>query len=197
MGIKDFFETAVSYFGVTGNEEEYTEDYKSVTLDSSASQDMPSVQEVAPAPAAPTPSVQERVASTSRHQLRKPNEEGNLRVNTGPEAFVRSSSETNKANEGQVIINIKYPRKYDDAREIVDLFVKGECVIVDFQNMAENQALRCIDYLDGARSVEAGDLKKIASSMWLLTPKFVNVHVDDVNPEKNRREAYDFDLKRR
>ena len=47
--------------------------------------------------------------------------------------------------------------------------------MIDFQYMTEVQARRCLDYLDGACHVLAGNLKKVASTMYLLTP--VNVIV--------------------
>jgi len=48
--------------------------------------------------------------------------------------------------------------------------------------MTEVQARRCLDYLDGARHVLAGNMKKVASTMYLLTP--VNVVVNIGNQSK-------------
>ena len=48
----------------------------------------------------------------------------------------------------------------EEATEIVDLLLANESILIDFQYMTEVQARRCLDYLDGARYVLAGNLKK-------------------------------------
>ncbi|MEY8463621.1 cell division protein SepF [Streptococcus merionis] len=95
-------------------------------------------------------------------------------------------------------IDIKFPKKYEEAREIVNLFLQGASVLIDFQNMTDSQARRCIDYLDGARFVLDGNLKKISSTMWLLTPANVVVNIEDMGLRGETSDSqYDFDMKRR
>ena len=70
--------------------------------------------------------------------------------------------------------------------------------MIDFQYMTEVQARRCLDYLDGARYVLAGNIKKVASTMYLLTPINVVVNVEDLKlPEDLQSGEFDFDMKRR
>lgn len=45
--------------------------------------------------------------------------------------------------------------------EIVDLLLSNESILIDFQYMTEVQARRCLDYLDGARYVLAGNLRRV------------------------------------
>ena len=101
--------------------------------------------------------------------------------------------------EEQVTIDVRYPRRYDEAPEIVDLLLSNESILIDFQYMTEVQARRCLDYLDGARTVLAGNLKKVASTMYLLTPVNVVVNVEDLRlPEEVMANVdFDFDMKRR
>ena len=64
--------------------------------------------------------------------------------------------------------------------------------------MTEVQARRCLDYLDGARYVLAGNIKKVASTMYLLTPINVIVNVEDLKlPDDLQSGEFDFDMKRR
>ena len=70
----------------------------------------------------------------------------------------------------KITIDVRYPRKYEEATEIVDLLLSNESILIDFQYMTEVQARRCLDYLDGARYVLAGNLRRVASTMYLLTP---------------------------
>lgn len=106
------------------------------------------------------------------------------------------------ANQSQratdkVIIDVRYPRKYEDATEIVDLLAGNESILIDFQYMTEVQARRCLDYLDGACHVLAGSLKKVASTMYLLTPVNVIVNVEDIRlPDEDQQGEFDFDMRR-
>ena len=97
----------------------------------------------------------------------------------------------------KVTIDVRYPRRYEDATDIVDLLAGNESILIDFQYMTEVQARRCLDYLDGARHVLAGELRKVANTMYLLTPVGVVVNIEDIRlPEEAQSEEYDFDMKR-
>ena len=87
--------------------------------------------------------------------------------------------ESHRSTE-KVTIDVRYPRRYEDATDIVDLLAR-----------------RCLDYLDGARHVLAGELRKVAHTMYLLTPVGVVVNIEDIRlPEEAQSEEYDFDMKR-
>ena len=90
-----------------------------------------------------------------------------------------------------------YPRKYEETTEIVDLLIVNDSILIDFQYMTEVQARRCLDYLDGARYVLAGNLRRVASTMYLLTPINVVVNIEDIRlPNDVEVAEYDFDMKR-
>ena len=97
----------------------------------------------------------------------------------------------------KVTIDVRYPRRYEDATDIVDLLAGNEIILIDFQYMTEVQARRCLDYLDGARHVLAGELRKVANTMYLLTPVGVVVNIEDIRlPDGSHGEEFDFDMKR-
>ena len=104
----------------------------------------------------------------------------------------------NRANtDEKVTIDVRYPRKYEEATEIVDLLLSNESILIDFQYMTEVQARRCLDYLDGARYVLAGNLRRVASTMYLLTPINVVVNVEDIRlPNDVEVTEFDYDMKR-
>ncbi|MGT2667395.1 cell division protein SepF [Streptococcus rifensis] len=103
-----------------------------------------------------------------------------------------------QASAEMTTIDIKFPKKYEEAREIVNLLLQEVSVLIDFQHMTDSQARRCIDYLDGARFVLDGNLKKISSTMWLLTPANVVVNIEDMGLRGEPSDShYDFDMKRR
>ena len=83
-------------------------------------------------------------------------------------------------NTTKTTIAIKYPKKYEDAQEIVELLIENECVLIDFQYMLE------------------GNLQKVRSSMYLLTPINVVVDIEEIGLAHGNQEAnFDFDMKRR
>lgn len=97
----------------------------------------------------------------------------------------------------KITIDVRYPRKYEEATEIVDLLLSNESILIDFQYMTEVQARRCLDYLDGARYVLAGNLRRVASTMYLLTPINVVVNVEDIRlPNDVEVTEFDYDMKR-
>lgn len=103
-----------------------------------------------------------------------------------------------RANQATTTIALKFPRKYEDAQEIVDLLIVNECVLIDFQYMLDAQARRCLDFIDGASKVLYGSLQKVGSSMYLLTPSNVIVNVEELAVPNNGQDiSFDFDMKRR
>ena len=104
--------------------------------------------------------------------------------------------ESHRSTE-KVTIDVRYPRRYEDATDIVDLLAGNESILIDFQYMTEVQARRCLDYLDGARHVLAGNMKKVASTMYLLTPVDVVVNIEDIKiPDESQNGEFGFDMKR-
>ena len=109
-----------------------------------------------------------------------------------------SAQSTPQRQELTTTIALKYPRKYEDAQEIVDLLIKNECVLIDFQYMLDAQARRCLDFIDGASKVLSGSLQKVGSSLYLLTPVNVVVDIEEIlTPNSGQDFGYDFDMKRR
>ena len=70
-------------------------------------------------------------------------------------------------------------------------------VLIDFQYMTEVQARRCIDYLDGAKQVLMGNLRRVSGTMYLLTPVNVIVDIEDIKLPDGVQSDFDFDMKRR
>ena len=92
-------------------------------------------------------------------------------------------------NTTKTTIAIKYPKKYEDAQEIVELLIENECVLIDFQYMLEAQARRCLDFIDGASKVLTGNLQKVGSSMYLLTPINVVVDIEEISLSHGNQES--------
>ena len=200
MALRDTFDKIISYFDtdeVTDYEESVEEDAKQVPK---------RTQKTKPQPVAPQ---QKAVVSNERPQsvVAQPRRQP---INTDLQdtqvlrslPLSRSQSHQQQVSQGmnstKTTIAIKYPKKYEDAQEIVDLLIENECVLIDFQYMLEAQARRCLDFIDGASKVLTGNLQKVGSSMYLLTPINVVVDMEEIGLAHGNQEAnFDFDMKRR
>ncbi|KXT86106.1 cell division protein SepF [Streptococcus oralis] len=173
MSLKDRFDKFIDYFTEDGEETTTTyqpQDEQMIASSSSASKELP----------AQFQSTTSKDANITRLHARQ-------------QELAMQSHRTDE----KVTIDVRYPRKYEDATEIVDLLAGNESILIDFQYMTEVQARRCLDYLDGARHVLAGNLKKVASTMYLLTPVNVVVNIEDIKlPDDSQSTEFSFDIKR-
>ena len=173
MSLKDRFDRFIDYFTEDGEDAGITYQPKA---EEPIVAPVPAVKEL-PQQIATTPSKEKNITRLHARQQ---------------ELAMQSQRSTDK-----VTIDVRYPRKYEDATDIVDLLAGNESILIDFQYMTEIQARRCLDYLDGACHVLAGNLKKVASTMYLLTPVNVIVNVEDIRlPDESQNGEFGFDMKR-
>ena len=184
MSFKDKFDKFIEYFTEDGEKS----DLPVQPLDES---DLKPA-EIEPVPAA-SAKESARTRSVSSQVQQKPATENITRLHARQQELAQHRVKSSE----KVTIDVRYPKKYEEATEVVDLLVANESILIDFQYMTEVQARRCLDYLDGARYVLAGNLRKVASTMYLLTPINVVVNVEDIRlPNDVDLSEYDFDMKR-
>ena len=177
MSLKDKFDQFINYF---------TEDGDEVSSEVVAAQSERSLTAVSPKKDLP----QQAPQISSKEE---PKEKNITRLHARQQELAIESH----YNTDKVTIDVRYPRRYEDATDIVDLLAGNESILIDFQYMTEVQARRCLDYLDGARHVLAGELRKVANTMYLLTPVGVVVNIEDIRlPDHAKTEEFDFDMKR-
>ncbi|WP_148888348.1 cell division protein SepF [Streptococcus cristatus] len=186
MSFKDNFNKFIEYF---------TEDGEKSDLPVQPLDEPDSVLKQAEVEPVPAASAKEnaRTRSASSQVQQKPATENITRLHARQQELAQHRVKSSE----KVTIDVRYPKKYEEATEVVDLLVANESILIDFQYMTEVQARRCLDYLDGARYVLAGNLRKVASTMYLLTPINVVVNVEDIRlPNDVDLSEYDFDMKR-
>lgn len=209
MSLKDKFNNFIDYFTEDGEEVEVRE----VKAAGAETQPVPQPQK-APQVTSPRPQISQKEQVKPKPKA-TPVAPVTTTVSTAvvkePVSTTKNSSENitrlherqrelaaNRANtDEKITIDVRYPRKYEEATEIVDLLLSNESILIDFQYMTEVQARRCLDYLDGARYVLAGNLRRVASTMYLLTPINVVVNVEDIRlPNDVEVTEFDYDMKR-
>ena len=180
MSLKDRFDKFIDYF---------TEDGEDASVQT---------PELPPRVSNQSTPTKERLVHTASSSSQSSTKSGANENITRLHARQRELAQHRTISDDKVTINVRYPRKYEETTEIVDLLIVNESILIDFQYMTEVQARRCLDYLDGARYVLAGNIKKVASTMYLLTPINVVVNVEDLKlPEDLQSGEFDFDMKRR
>ncbi|MEL7693534.1 hypothetical protein HMPREF2574_04010 [Streptococcus sp. HMSC034E12] len=180
MSLKDRFDKFIDYF---------TEDGEDASVQT---------PELPPRVSNQSTPTKERLVHTASSSSQSSTKSGANENITRLHARQQELAQHRRISDDKVTINVRYPRKYEETTEIVDLLIVNESILIDFQYMTEVQARRCLDYLDGARYVLAGNIKKVASTMYLLTPINVVVNVEDLKlPEDLQSGEFDFDMKRR
>ncbi|HFI0631488.1 TPA: cell division protein SepF [Streptococcus suis] len=190
MAFKDTIKNLFNYFEVEQTDE-VAEENEAYAMPN----DRPALRV---AQAVPTNLNEKVIRAESRRDQRQ---EGRpeMQIKRTMEKHVDSRLDHGEADVLKSTIDIKFPKKYEDAHEIVNLLIDNASILIDFQYMSEQQARRCLDYLDGARSVLSGNLKKVSSTMWLLTPVNVTVNIEEFRNGNNGGQSdsgFDFDMKR-
>ena len=211
MSLKDKFNNFIDYFTEDGEEVEVSEAKAAGAETQPVPQPQPTSQVTSsrpqisqkepvkpkpkpnPTPVAPVTTPVSTVAVKESVSTTKNTSENITRLHERQRELAANRANTDE----KITIDVRYPRKYEEATEIVDLLLSNESILIDFQYMTEVQARRCLDYLDGARYVLAGNLRRVASTMYLLTPINVVVNIEDIRlPNDVEVTEFDYDMKR-
>lgn len=201
MSLKDRFDRFIDYFTEDGDEvETQPQAVNAPAAPAAPARQKPELVQSAPAkptrpsrPSAAAPAAAPAPSKSSSQPQQKSSTENITRLHARQQELAQHRANADE----KITIDVRYPRKYEEATEIVDLLLANESILIDFQYMTEVQARRCLDYLDGARYVLAGNLKKVASTMYLLTPINVVVNIEDIRlPNDVEITEFDFDMKR-
>jgi cell division inhibitor SepF len=71
------------------------------------------------------------------------------------------------------------PQSFSDAKAVADEFKKGVPVIINLQGLDRDLVRRLVDFSSGLCYGLDGHMEKIASQVFLLTPKSVEVSAED------------------
>ena len=72
-------------------------------------------------------------------------------------------------------LKIVNPKEYKDAIEIANLLINGNTILLNIESIAKDQAIRLLDYLNGAVHVAGGIMTKVSKTTIVIAPKNVDV----------------------
>lgn len=76
-------------------------------------------------------------------------------------------------------ITTLHPRTYNEARTIGEQFRDGVPVIMNLSEMDDNDAKRLVDFAAGLVFAVRGDIERVTSKVFLLSPPNVSVAAED------------------
>lgn len=97
-----------------------------------------------------------------------------------------------KISEGKDMakINLVEPRVYKEVENIAPLLLERQAILLNLRRMDEAQATRVIDYLAGIAFAVGGDIQKISSDIFMITP--ANIEVESMLSEDLEHNQLDF-----
>lgn len=81
------------------------------------------------------------------------------------------------AGNGMEVCVIK-PTSFEDSREVTETLLSGRAVVINFEGLDVDLAQRIIDFTCGTCVAIDGNLRKISSYIFIVTPKSVDISGD-------------------
>ena len=82
-----------------------------------------------------------------------------------------------KQGKGMEVCVIK-PTSFDDSREITETLLSNRTVVLNFEGLDMDVAQRIIDFTSGSCFAIGGNLQKVSGSIFLVTPRNVDISGD-------------------
>ena len=82
-----------------------------------------------------------------------------------------------RSGSGMEVCVIK-PTSFEDSREVTETLLLGRAVVLNFEGLDMDLAQRIIDYTCGTCVAIDGNLRKISSYIFIVTPKSVDISGD-------------------
>ena len=86
-----------------------------------------------------------------------------------------SFGQSNMSLDGAIELKVVKPEKFESVSQIADHLLSRRTVVFNLENTNKETARRLIDFLSGVAYSINGQLKKIASNAYVITPDNVDV----------------------
>lgn len=123
----------------------------------------------------------DRTEAPSTHQLTDKSEQEEFSVKESTRQIT-----TNSQSHRKTRIRVMEPRMYSEVRDIADVILANESVVLNFRRMDKDQAKKVIDFLMGITYAIQGDIQKIGDEMFLCTPEGIEIEGADLSSLKQQ-----------
>ena len=84
-------------------------------------------------------------------------------------------NQSNMSLDGAIELKVVKPERFESVSQIADHLLSRRTVVLNLENTNKETARRLIDFLSGVAYSINGQLKKIASNAYVITPDNVDV----------------------
>ena len=84
-------------------------------------------------------------------------------------------NQSNMSIDGAIELKVVKPERFESVSQIADHLLSRRTVVLNLENTNKETARRLIDFLSGVAYSINGQLKKIASNAYVITPDNVDV----------------------
>lgn len=78
-------------------------------------------------------------------------------------------------------ISIIEPRTYSEVKDIADMILKNNTVILNFRRIEKEQAKKILDFLAGTVYAINGDIQRVGEEIFVCTPSNVDIDGIEIN----------------
>ncbi len=83
---------------------------------------------------------------------------------------------------------ITQPTCYNDVEEVGTYLKSKKSVIINLENVGKEDARRVLDFLSGATFMIEGNIQRVSSLIYLMTPRTVEIQNDLENNQANKQQ---------
>lgn len=102
-----------------------------------------------------------------------------------PKAQAKRGNVVNMPSKTTLQVVLAKPERFDDASAIADHLNEKRTVVLNLESANRDVARRLIDFLSGVAYANAGQLKRVANSTFIITPYNVSVTGDLLDELEN------------
>ncbi|WP_273845830.1 cell division protein SepF [Rubrobacter calidifluminis] len=174
MGVKDSFGRMAAWFGFGVDEEDYylEEEEEGVRARGESARQ----REIEPEPTVRRLGRSERSPSSSYggSSLGDIFGESRERSSGGAPARLRAVPDQRPTR-----VSVVEPTSFNDAQDLADRFKRQQPVILNLQNVDSDLSRRMVDFCSGLTYALEGQIQTVASRVFLLTPRNVEVSAEE------------------
>lgn len=131
------------------------------------------------------------------YEYEENNEDGSISKTENSERIQRRASAQNNnkvvnihATAQLQVVLFKPERFGEDTREIADELIKMHTVVLNLENTSKDVSRRIIDFLSGVAYANSGQIKRVATSTYIITPYNVGLAGADLLDELENSGVY-------
>ncbi len=115
----------------------------------------------------------------------------NEQKNSSTRASAQNNKVVNIHATAQLQVVLFKPERFgEDTRAIADELIKMHTVVLNLENTDRDEARRILDFLSGVAYANSGQIKKVATSTYIITPYNVGLTGDDLLDELENNGVY-------